>query len=87
MKIIDLPNELQRYIFDFAYGKCDKCKKYIHFEELTNRCRIFQYKSVFDVDYYIDDSESFNLICKNCIKEYKGKVIINLNSNTYSWIE
>ena len=37
MKLIDLPNELQRYVFDFTYGKCDKFKKYTNFEDLKNK--------------------------------------------------
>ena len=87
IKISDLPDELQIHIYKFTYDKCDKCKSYKHFTQITRKCRIFEYKSVFHSDYWFNNYEHFNLICHDCIETYRGKIMINLNTNTYSWIE
>ena len=38
---------------------------------------------------YSDEEEmlNFSLICKTCVKEFHGKIIVNLKDNTYMWIK
>ncbi len=90
MYLINLPEELVEIIISYTYGKCDQCKQLIHFDNLTYNCRIFEYKNVFQDEFWNPDDENmrkFNLICKPCIHDYGNKIIINLHNNTYCWIQ
>lgn len=83
-----IPSEIIEKIIEYKFGKCEKCKKYTHFDELTKNCRIFEYRSVFHDDFWsYDNIYNFDLICEKCVNKHTGKVIINLRDNTYSWIQ
>ncbi len=83
-----LPKELKDKIFNYAFGKCNLCKKYMHYSNVINNCRIFEYKNVFQDDYWNkEEMLNFSLICKTCVKEFHGKIIVNLKDNTYMWIK
>jgi len=83
-----LPKELKEITLSFAFGKCNICHKYIHYSNLIHNCRIFEYKNVFQDDYWNkEEMIKFNLICKPCIKEFTGKIIVNFKDNTYYWIK
>ena len=84
----DLPKELKKIIYSFAFGNCDLCKKYIHFSDLIHNCRIFEYKNVFQDEYWNkEEIMNYNSICKECMASFKGKIIVNFKDNTYLWIK
>ncbi len=84
----DLPKEILDIIFDYAFAKCEKCKLIYNFDYLTKNCRIFEYKNVFQDEYWNrDEMVAFQTICKSCIFQYSGKIIVNLHDNTYCWIK
>ena len=84
----DLPKELLDIILEYAFGECEKCNKIYNFDQLTKNCRIFEYKNVFQDDYWNrDEMVSFQLICKSRNFVDSGKVIVNLRDNTYCWIK
>ena len=90
MNFTEFPKELNTLIQSFAFGECNKCYKYYHFTELTNKCIIFEYRNVFQDEYWMKDDDEiceYNLICKNCIHMHDGKIIVNLRDNTYCWIK
>ena len=84
----DLPKEILDIIFNYAFAKCEKCKLLHNFDNLTSKCRIFEYKNVFQDEYWNrDEMIAFQIICTQCIFEYSGKIIVNLRDNTYCWIK
>ena len=88
MNYTKIPEDVVNLIIEFAFGNCEKCKKYIHFSNLTRNCRIFEYRSVFHDDYWsYDNIFNFNIICNECVEKHTGKVLINLENCTYSWIQ
>lgn len=88
MILTDLPKELSKIIYSFAFGECNLCTKFIHFSELIRNCQIFEYKNVFQDEYWNNEEIiNFNCICKTCIENFKGKIIVNFKDNTYLWIK
>ncbi len=85
-----LPKDIIDYIISFALDKCNKCNKIYNFQSLDRNCRIFKYRNVFQDEYWDDNNDeivTYDLICKDCIKNYSGKIIVNFTSNTYIWIK
>ncbi len=85
---IYIPEEIINYILTFIIDTCQKCKKTYHKDYLINKCRIFEYRTVFD-DYFSNEKEVFyfRCICKPCIRTFKENYIININNNTYKWVK
>ena len=83
-----IPEDLINNILSFIIDTCDKCKNEYHKDNLIHKCRIFNYRSIFD-DYFYTNKEVFNFrcICKSCIKTFKERYIININNNTYKWVK
>ena len=88
MIFANLPLELIDIIFDFSVGKCSKCHKFYNFDNLKRNCRIFEYKNVFQDEFWNkDEIMNFSSICKKCISKFSGKIIVNLKENNYTWIK
>lgn len=81
-----LPLDICMYIDSFIFANCDKCLQIYHFTKLHHKCNIFKYKNIFQDDYdFNEEVERFNIICKNCIKNYKSTNIITFNNIKFYW--
>ena len=83
-----IPEDIFNFcLYKFLFIKCDKCNKIIHYTNIIRNCKIFTYKSVFDDDYGFDEQiQSFNYICKDCIKSYSKRYVINTENNFFKWV-
>ena len=67
-----IPNDLHYIIFDFYFAKCQKCNKIKEYYQIETNCKICNYKSVFDDDYFLNvPIKEYKILCKSCIKNFK----------------
>ena len=88
MIFTSLPKELKEIVYSYAFGECNLCHKCIHYSNLVHNCRIFEYRNVFQDEYWNkDEIITYRSICKQCITSFGGKIIVNFKDNTYFWIK
>jgi hypothetical protein len=88
MIFTSLPKELKEIVYSYAFGECNLCHKCIHYSNLVHNCRIFEYRNVFQDEYWNkDEIITLRSICKQCITSFGGKIIVNFKDNTYFWIK
>lgn len=75
------------YIYKFLFIECNKCNKQIHYSNIITNCKVFTYFSVFDDDYDLNNEvESFDYICKPCLKLYDDRYVLNYDTIKFKWI-
>jgi len=76
-----IPNDLHPIIFDFYFAKCQKCNQLREYHQIETNCNIYNYKSVFDNDYFLNQPiKKYGILCKPCIKNFrKMREIVSVN--------